>query len=149
MLCCGCTERNDIGAKEFQINPAYIEISADACNLEYKMEDENLLALPLYHVRETEYTADWNKKKWFDCGGKSWGEVDYSDSKANYNDSYSGICCNPDNPSELIVTGGELRGKSVSVQIPKNTTSKKRCFYLYFDDMFAAYAMACILQHEK
>lgn len=134
---------NLLGSAELKITRAFIEISADPCTIKYEIEGEHLP--PLSMVRETEYTTDWMKKNFYDCGGKLWSKVEYSDEKGNY----PGICSNPNNPEEMIVTDGEYLGKTVSIQIPKNTTSKKRCFYLYFDHLNLIYAMTCILQHEK
>lgn len=144
-----CSKKNEewgnnlFGSTELKITPVYTETSADACTLEYKIEKNNLP--PLYMVRETEYTTGWNTKNFFDCNGKLWSDVKYFDDK----DQYPGVCHNPDNPEEMIIIDGEYLGKMVSIQIPKNTTSKKRCFYLYFNHLNVTYAQACILQHEK
>lgn len=131
------------GGDQVEISPATIEISADACWLEYKVEEKQHFLPHLATVYDFEYTEDWATKSLNYTNLKVWGNVTYS---TDWN--YPGTCSNPENSDEVILTDGEPFKQSATVQIPKNTTTKKRCFYLNFSE-FCDWGFVRILQHEK
>lgn len=143
-----CSKENEdqepvvYGGEQVEINPSTCEISADACTFECKVEGVHLFLPHLCSVWEFDYTEDWTTKPVTSKDLKMWGRVNYST-----NGNYPGVCSNTENAEEII-TDGESFKQSATIQIPKNTTGKKRCFYLAFSQM-DEFGFVRILQHEK